>query len=45
LTVDFHVVGTWVLWGSVFFSLTSAAEYFRKFFAALDAKRRNSAAE
>jgi CDP-diacylglycerol--glycerol-3-phosphate 3-phosphatidyltransferase len=45
LTVDFHVVGTWVLWGSVFFSLTSAAEYFRKFFAALDAKRRSSAAE
>ena len=40
VSVDFHVVGLWVLWGSVVFSLTSAAEYFRKFFAALDAKRR-----
>ena len=44
MPVDFHVVGTWVLWGSVLFSLTSAAEYFRKFFAALDAKRRGSGA-
>lgn len=43
MSVDFHVVGTWVLWGSVIFSLTSAAEYFRKFFAALDAKRRSAA--
>lgn len=38
--VDFHVVGTWILWGSTVFSVTSAVEYFRKFFAALEAKRR-----
>lgn len=37
--VDFHVVGVWVVGGSVFFALTSAVSYFRKFFDALDAKR------
>ncbi len=38
--VDFHMVGIWVLWGSVFFSVTSAMQYFQKFFAALESKRR-----
>ncbi|MFN3202447.1 MAG: CDP-diacylglycerol--glycerol-3-phosphate 3-phosphatidyltransferase [Bradymonadia bacterium] len=38
-TVDFHRVGIIVMWGSVFFSLTSAFGYFRGFFQALDAKR------
>lgn len=37
--VDFHQVGIVVLWGSVVFSLTSAAGYFKRFFQALDAKR------
>jgi CDP-diacylglycerol--glycerol-3-phosphate 3-phosphatidyltransferase len=37
--VDFHVVGIWVLLGSVFFSITSAVGYFRAFFGALEAKR------
>ncbi|MCA9546986.1 MAG: CDP-diacylglycerol--glycerol-3-phosphate 3-phosphatidyltransferase [Alphaproteobacteria bacterium] len=39
VVVDFNVVGFWVLLGSVFFSITSAIDYFRKFFAALDSKR------
>lgn len=38
--IDFNVVGIWVMVGSVFFSLTSALDYFRAFFAALDRKRR-----
>ncbi len=38
--VDFHLVGIWVMVGSVFFSLTSAVEYFRAFFDAIDRKRR-----
>lgn len=42
--VDFNVVGLWVLSGSVFFSLTSALQYFRGFFHALDAKRRTASA-
>ncbi len=40
LTIDFNVVGIWVLLLSVVFSLTSAVEYFRSFFAALEEKRR-----
>lgn len=38
--VDFNVVGIWVLGLSVIFSLLSAVQYFRGFFAALDDKRR-----
>ncbi len=37
--IDFNAAGIWIMIGSVFFSLTSAAQYFRSFFAALDAKR------
>lgn len=36
--VDFNTVGLLVLGGSVFFSVVSAAQYFRDFFAALDAR-------
>lgn len=39
IVVDFNVVGFWVLLGSVFFSVTSAVDYFRKFFGALEEKR------
>lgn len=39
VVVDFNVVGFWVLVASVFFSLTSAAAYFRNFFKALESKR------
>lgn len=39
LTVDFHVVGMWVLGGSVWFSMVSAVLYFRDFFRALDGRR------
>jgi hypothetical protein len=39
VVVDFNIVGLWVLAGSVVFSLTSAAAYFRDFFRALEAKR------
>mgnify|MGYP001552261247 CR=1 FL=1 len=39
VVVDWNVVGFWVLCGSVVFSVTSAFDYFRKFFAALEAKR------
>lgn len=39
LTVDFHVVGIWVLGGSVWFSMVSAVLYFRDFFRALDDRR------
>jgi len=38
--VDFHTVGTVVLAMSVFFSVTSAVAYFKRFFEALDAQRR-----
>lgn len=38
--VDFHMVGIYVLVGSLFFSVTSAASYFRKFFSALESKQR-----
>ena len=38
--IDFNVVGVWILLASVVFSLTSAAQYFRDFFAELDKKRR-----
>lgn len=41
--VDFNVVGLWVLGLSVFFSLISAALYFRDFFRALDVSRRTEA--
>lgn len=41
--VDFHVVGLWVLGGSLVFSVTSAISYFRHFFSALDARRRADA--
>lgn len=39
MTVDFHVVGMWVLGGSVGFSMVSAVLYFRDFFRALDGRR------
>ena len=45
VVIDFNNVGLWVLGGSVIFSLTSAYEYFRAFFEALDAKRGRQAAE
>ncbi|MBU0553771.1 CDP-diacylglycerol--glycerol-3-phosphate 3-phosphatidyltransferase [Myxococcota bacterium] len=38
--VDFAFVGLWILMLSVIFSLTSAVEYFRLFFHALDARER-----
>ncbi|MCB9541783.1 MAG: CDP-diacylglycerol--glycerol-3-phosphate 3-phosphatidyltransferase [bacterium] len=43
LTVDFHVVGMWVLGGSVWFSMVSAVVYFRDFFRALDDRRGSEA--
>jgi CDP-diacylglycerol--glycerol-3-phosphate 3-phosphatidyltransferase len=39
IRVDFHVVGIWVLIGSVVFAVTSALTYFRAFFGALERKR------
>lgn len=42
-TVDFHVVGMWVLGGSVWFSMVSAVVYFRDFFRALDDRRGSEA--
>ena len=44
VTIDFNAAGIWILLGSVFFSLTSAVQYFRSFFAALDEKRAREAA-
>ena len=43
-SVDFNVVGLWVLGFSVIFSVASAAQYFRGFFRALDARRRQEPA-
>ena len=37
--VDFHVVGYYVLLGSMVFSVTSAIGYFRRFITALEVKR------
>ena len=43
VVIDFNSAGIYILLGSVFFSLTSAAHYFRHFFAALDEKRSRGA--
>lgn len=39
---DFNIVGIWVLVISLYFSFTSAAQYFADFFAKLDRKRQEA---
>ncbi len=40
LSVDFNVAGTWILYLSVFFAITSAGEYVKLFVEAVEAKDR-----
>jgi CDP-diacylglycerol---glycerol-3-phosphate 3-phosphatidyltransferase len=40
LNVDFNFVGTWILYLSVFFAITSAGEYVKLFVEAVEAKDR-----
>jgi CDP-diacylglycerol--glycerol-3-phosphate 3-phosphatidyltransferase len=45
LTVDFNVAGTWILYLSVFFAITSAGEYVKLFVEAVEAKDRRLRAQ
>lgn len=43
--VDFHVVGLWVTYASVFFSITSAVDYFRGFLGGVVAEKQAAQGE
>jgi CDP-diacylglycerol--glycerol-3-phosphate 3-phosphatidyltransferase len=42
--VDFHIVGLWLIYMSLFFSIFSAAQYFLRFVRAINAKDQESGA-
>ncbi len=43
--IDFNIAGFWIFVGSMIFSLSSAAQYFRFFFKALDERQKEKEAQ